>query len=133
MNRRILGGFVDALVVAVLLSASHVLAADQPADPIATREALVALLASSDAVIPKTSSCQGDYGQRGRVRVKHLLAMQLAYLYAGENVIVGHCAASSCKVTINHAAGEDVSSAIIEFRLKGGKADSATLHCVMTP
>lgn len=102
-------------------------------DPVATRNALTMLFASSNATIPKSSNCIGDYGQKGPATVKDLLAMQMAFLYAGENTIGGGCAAASCSITIRHSAGEDLSSAIIEFAIRRGSLDPATLRCVMTP
>lgn len=102
-------------------------------DPVATRKALAALLASSNAVISNTSTCNGDYGQRGQPTIKDMLATQLAYLYTGENIIEGKCASGFCSITIRHAAGEDISSATIEFSVRKGNADPATLRCIITP
>jgi hypothetical protein len=104
-----------------------------PIDPAATAQALGALLAASNAVIPASSSCQGHYGQTGKATVKDLLAVQLAYLYSGNNVIQGNCQSRQCTVTITHAAGEDVSSATITFDKVRGKARISTLQCLMTP
>ena len=108
-------------------------ATDQSVDPIETRKALALLLASSNAVIPDGSTCRGDYGQSGQPTIKDMLAMQLAYLYAGENRIEGKCTEGSCSITIRHSAGEDVSSALIQFGIRKGRANPATLRCVMTP
>lgn len=121
------------LAGALCLSSSVSSAAEHSADPIATRKALAVLLASSNAAIPNTSTCTGDYGQRGQPTIKDLLAMQLAYLYAGENTIEGKCASGSCSITIKHAAGEDVSSATIEFGIRKGSANPGTLRCIITP
>lgn len=108
-----------------------------PGDPEATRKALTALLAAANDSIPRTSSChegQGAYGQTGPATVKDLLAMRMAYLYAGSNVIEGQCdQARQCTVSIRHAAGEDVASASITFAVKAGKAQVATLQCLITP
>jgi hypothetical protein len=117
----------------VLATSAHSRAAESAADPIATRKALAALLASSNAEIPSGSTCQGNYGQAGRPAVKDLVAMQLAYLYSGDNVIEGRCTSNSCAIAIKHASGEDVSSATIEFGVKKGRANAATLRCVITP
>lgn len=102
-------------------------------DPLETKQALTHLFAASNEAIPESSSCHGDYGQEGKAQVKDLLAVQLAYLYSGKNTIRGNCDATRCSVTINHSAGEDVSSANVTFRLKRGKASISTLKCVMTP
>jgi hypothetical protein len=62
--------------------------------------------------------------------------MQLAYLYRGKNVIKGRCRGAGnarCSLTISHAFGEDVSSALISFDVKNGKAQVETLSCVLTP
>lgn len=104
------------------------------ADPVATQKALSALLAAANDTIPKASSCHGDFGQAGKAKVKDLLAMRMAYLYAGTNVIEGSCSkAAQCTVTIRHAAGEDVASAAISFAVGAGKARASSLQCVITP
>ena len=62
--------------------------------------------------------------------------MQLAYLYRGKNVIKGACRGNSdtqCSLTISHAFGEDVSSAVVSFKLKDGKVQVETLSCILTP
>ncbi|CAD5370203.1 conserved exported hypothetical protein [Rubrivivax sp. A210] len=115
-----------------LLCAGPAPAAPEP-DPAATRQALRALLASAQDGIPRGSGCDGDYGQRGRARVKDLLAVQLAYLYRGDNVITGGCAGNACELTIRHAAGEDVASATLRFEQRQGRARVGTLRCVITP
>ena len=130
-----------ALCAAIVLGcalAAPALAADAtpaaPADPVATQKALSALLAAANDTIPRASSCHGDFGQTGKAKIKDLLAMRMAYLYAGTNVIEGNCSkAAQCTVTINHAAGEDVASAAISFTVSGGKARSSSLQCVITP
>lgn len=121
----VLGFFVAALLVANPVNATNA--------PIETRNAINTLLAVSNSIIPVTSTCQGNYGQKGKAAVKDLLAMQLAYLYSGNNVIEGNCSPKTCTIRINHASGEDVSSATIEFEVKQGKAIAATLQCVITP
>lgn len=103
------------------------------ADPEQTRLALVALLSVANEPIPKRSSCMADYGQAGRPRVKHLIAMRLSPFYAGENEVRGMCNGSSCTLHIYHARDEDVSGAEIRFRARGGRAEVASLDCVMTP
>jgi hypothetical protein len=102
-------------------------------DPVASTKALSALLAISNAEILKNSSCQGDYGQIGKAKVKDLLAVQFAYLYSGENVIQGKCTDRACVISITHALDEDKSSATIKFNLAQGKAKITTLQCVITP
>jgi hypothetical protein len=98
-----------------------------------TTKALNALLAISNERIPPSSSCFARYGQRGKPTVKDILATQFAVFYRGENIIEGNCKDSKCKVLITHSAGEDVSSATIEFRLKHQHADVRSLKCLMTP
>lgn len=121
----------------VAAAASWAQTAETPGNPEATRKALTALLAAANDPIPRTSSChegQGAYGQTGPATVKDLLAMRMAYLYAGSNVIEGHCEQSQqCTVSIRHAAGEDVASVSITFAVKAGKAQATTLRCLITP
>lgn len=115
------------------LATSQVQASSAAVDPIETSKALSALFATSNTFIPESSTCQGSYGQPGRATVKDLLAIQLAYLYSGKNAIRGSCAEKRCTVTVTHTLGEDVSSAVITFRLAQGKASISTLQCVITP
>lgn len=119
--------FAGALGLALLPAG-----ANEP-DPAATGEAVQLLLSMANDIIPRQSSCFGDYGQAGRGRVRHLLATQFAYLYAGDNAIRGGCREGTCEVIINHARGEDVSSATVSFTLRQGKPSPASLHCVITP
>ena len=122
---------------AVAAAACWAQTANTPGNPEATRKALTALLASANDPIPRTSSChegRGGYGQPGPATVKDLLAMRMAYLYAGSNVVEGRCEqARQCTVSIRHAAGEDVASALITFEVSAGKAQVATLQCLITP
>ncbi|RYF46666.1 MAG: hypothetical protein EOO27_38905 [Comamonadaceae bacterium] len=129
-----------AIALGCALAAPPALAADTApgaaaaADPVATQKALGALLAAANDTIPRASSCHGDFGQTGKAKVKDLLAMRMAYLYAGTNVIEGSCSkAAQCTVTIRHAAGEDVASAAISFAVSAGKARVSSLQCVITP
>lgn len=115
------------------LSSNDSSAADRSADPVATREALSVLLSSSNTAIPKASTCMGDYGQSGQPKIGDMLAMRLAYLYAGENIVEGRCASGFCSIVIRHAAGEDVAFTTIEFGIRKGNVDPATLRCVFTP
>lgn len=131
--KHIAQGRVALVAALALLTGGHLHANNAPADPRATSQALNALLAQSNAVITKSSTCHADYGQKGPARVKHLLAMRMAYLYNGENVIQGQCDARRCALTISHAAGEDVASATIRFGLVRGRASVPSLHCVSTP
>jgi hypothetical protein len=117
------------------LGGADIVAAADP-QPDQTRQALAALFAASSEIIPPASSCHGDYGQRGRARIGDLLSMEFAYLYRGENVVTGQCAgdrAKHCSVSIVHAFGEDVSSARIDFTIRGGRLSVGTLACVITP
>lgn len=107
--------------LATALFAPQVHAADA-IDPVETRRALIALLAAANDPIPRTSLCHEIYGRRGSTTVKELLAMRMAYPYDGSNVIEGHCQQAHCTVTVRHAAGEDVASAILQFAVKRGKA-----------
>jgi hypothetical protein len=126
--KKYVGVFALSFLNAIQLHAENV----KP-DPVATTTALRPLLAISNAEIPKNSSCQGDYGQIGKAKVKDLLAIQLAYLYSGENVIQGKCADQTCVISITHASDENVSSATVKFNVAQGRAKIATLQCVTTP
>lgn len=121
------------LLAAAMIFAISTQVCAEEADPVATREALAALMASSNSPIPENSTCHGNYGQSAKPTVKDLIAMQLAYLYAGENTIEGRCLADSCAITIKHASGEDRSSATITFKLRHGRANAASLRCLITP
>lgn len=126
--------FKHLLAAATVLALSaHVWAEEAAADPVATRQALAALLASSNSRIPDTSTCQGNYGQDEKPMVKNLMAMQLAYLYSGINTIEGRCIADLCSITIKHVSGEELSSAIINFEVSKGKANAASMRCLITP
>ncbi len=99
-----------------------------------TTMALRSLLMLSHRTIPKSSSCFGDYGQRGPPKVNDLLAVQLSNLSAGHNAIRGACAHQRCSLRITHDGGsEDVSSAEIRFTVNAGRANISSLQCVMTP
>jgi hypothetical protein len=102
-------------------------------DPRATTEALRALFAMSNAVIPASSTCQAPYGQTGKATVKDLLAARLANQHAGKNVIQGNCHAGQCAVAILHDNGEDLSSAHIVFNTVRGKARISSLECETSP
>jgi hypothetical protein len=128
------------LVALVALLANHSVSAaarenEPAADPAATREALAALLVASNDAIPSRSSCAGSYGQAGRATVKDLLSVQFASLYRGENVVDGRCERDGgrCTLTIRHANGDDLSSARISFTARHGKAQVASLACIITP
>ena len=124
--------FLAAMIwfAASLVASANEASAD---DPDATVKALRLLFTISNESIPKTSTCFGFYGQRGRAMVKDLLATEFNYLFNGNNVIKGSCDAKYCTLTINHDAGEDVSSADIKFAVKNDKAQVASLECVITP
>lgn len=114
-----------------LLGASA-LAADPP-DPDKTTEALRALFAAANDTIPAKTSCDGIYGQKGPAKVRDLLAMQMAYLHNGDNVVGGECKDGRCEVFIKHSAGESVASAQIRFAVNKGKASARSLECIITP
>lgn len=123
-------------LVAVLLLVTVTGASTKPPDVgVETKEVLDLLLAASTMTIPPQSSCQGDYGQQGKPKVKDVLAMELAYLNRGRNTIIGKCKGDpkSCVLRIRHAYGEDVYSADIHFQVRGGLVDINTLSCIMTP
>jgi len=123
-----------ALVVIILVTVTQ--AATKPPDvETETEKLLNLLLAASTMTIPPQSSCQGDYGQQGKPKVKDLLAMELAGFSRGENTIVGNCKGEpkSCSLHISHAYGEDVYSAYIRFKVRKGVVDINTLSCIMTP
>ncbi len=122
-----------ALFCSALTSPSFSFGASTAVDPTATQKALSALFAAANDNIPSASSCHGNFGQVGRAKVRDMLAMQMAYLYAGTNVIQGHCSDARCTVKINHTAGEDVASAAISFSLNAGKARASSLQCIITP
>jgi len=122
-----------ALLVLAVVSFSQINTVCAAIDPIETNAALSALFTITNEVIPESSSCQGNYGQQGKAKVSDLLAIQLAYLYKGKNIIQGNCTNNQCTVSITHSSGEDVSSAIIKFKLVRGKASVGTLECVITP
>ena len=125
---------IHFVLVMMVAFTSNLLHAKVPTiDPTETTKALSILLAASNAPIPESSSCNGSYGQTGKATVKDLLAVQLAYLYSGKNIIQGKCNSTQCTVAINHSSGEDVSSTTITFGVKQDKANISTLHCVITP
>jgi hypothetical protein len=110
--------------------------ADEPPDPDATREALVALFAAASEPISPGSSCAGDYLTGPDPTVGDLLAMQMAYLYKGDNVVAGACdgaGEAQCTVSVRHSAGESHFSATIRFRAREGMAMPDTLDCLITP
>lgn len=99
-----------------------------------TKQVLSILFKSSQKTIPKQSSCNGDYGQKGPALIGDLLAMQLAYMQKGTNAIAGQCDVNNlCKLNINHSAGEDVYSAEISFNMSKNKLMVDTLSCIITP
>ena len=108
-------------------------AAEMEADPAQANIVLRALMSVSNTVIPSTSSCSGNYGQRGRATVKDVLSMQFAHLYRGDNKVLASCVGKYCNLQIRHADGESVFSADISFELSNGKARISTLQCVLTP
>ena len=112
----------------------NIFAADLVNHPAQTKQVLSILFKSSQKTIPKQSSCNGDYGQKGPATIGDLLAMQLAYMQKGTNTIVGQCDANKlCRLNINHSAGEDVYSAEISFNTSKDKLMVETLSCVITP
>ena len=124
------------LVAAICFATSSIASTDEHSadDPHSTAQAFRSLFSISNESIPKTSTCMGYYyGQRGRAKVKDLVSMILSYLYDGNNVIKGNCDIKYCVINITHDAGEDVSSADIKFAVKNGKAQAASLECVITP
>ena len=131
MNRTYTYAFLGLVLNFVFPNSS--LAANTDADPNQTFMVLSALMSAANFIIPANSSCAGNYGQSGKAAVKDMLSVQLAYLYRGDNKIVGHCILNQCKLSIEHSAGEDIFSADISFKVRKGKALVSTLHCVLTP
>jgi hypothetical protein len=123
-----------ALSLIALFSLSAHQAVGMPAyDMDSSIKAFQSLLAISNEKIPKTSSCFGQYNSSGAPTVKDLLAIQLENLSDGENVVSAGCLLSNCEVSITHNAGESVSSALIKFTVKKGRAQLNSLQCIMTP
>ena len=118
------------VLMTVLLTAT--LAA---ADPKSTQSALTLLFTEANAKIPPSSSCMGDYGQQGDVRIRDLLAMGLSFFIRGKNTIVGSCQgkrSKKCSLLIRHELVEGY-AAEINFTAKEGKVDVSSLTCVITP
>ena len=126
---------IGTCLIATMLLVAHFSsnAAPDAIDPERTIEPLRHLLRSSSQVIPKRSTCFGQYGQRGDPRVRDLLASRLAYFHNGQNLISGTCTAKRCELDIRHSAGEDVASATISFEVRHGVINVGTLSCIMTP
>ena len=110
------------------------------ADPDATSAAIIALMKSGNAFIPKVSpspmKCYDLYptvADGDEPRIRDLLASMLGELGTGKNTIEGSCQSSSCHLNIYHANGEDVSSMELVFSTINGTADPASLECLMTP
>ncbi len=122
-----------AALTAFVLSAGVHAKDTAEADPAETEKALNILLGHADQAIPESSSCYGHYAETDKPAIRNLLATSLAYLYNGDNVIVGACAENNCTVKIMHDAGEDVSSTTIRFTLTEGRIDAASLQCIITP
>lgn len=122
-----------ALNTSVCTAANVAGANDPNLSPDATRVAVAALLAASNGFVPRASSCDGDYKQKGNARMKDLLAMQLGDLDTGSNRIRGRCESNRCEVSITHSDGDHVHSALIRFKLLRGQADIRSISCVITP
>lgn len=124
---------IFALSATLSVSASAMAGADRP-DPDATSHAVHVLLVAADAVIPETSSCHGIYPlQQGEPRIRDLLATSLGGMQEGNNKIDGACTASTCRLNLQHAHGEDVWSTQIRYEINHGALEPGTLKCVMTP
>ena len=122
----------SAALALSLWPASSVQSTDGP-DPRGTAVALRLLLSASNESIPQGSTCFGAYGQSGEPRVRDLLAVELASLYKGVNVISGSCTPVACSLAITHRAGEDVSSALINFRYRNSQLVIGSMACRITP
>ncbi len=119
-----------------VLASTHGSANESVPDPMQTKWALGLLLEASGQNIPRGSSCAGNYGQDGDAKLRDMLSTQLAYLYTGENRIIGRCDTKNnrqCMLRITHSSGEDVSSAEIKFFTRNGKLMLNSLNCVITP
>lgn len=123
-------------IAAILLSCITVSALGQTRrhDDRETSIALVALFMVSEENFLPGSSCYGTYFlDRGLPKVGHMLAVSMSNLDIGKNTVYGSCKGSKCSVEIYHAYGEDVSAAVIRFRIKNGKARVETMECRLTP
>lgn len=127
----------------VALAYAAALAAASTAQSSAKAPAAVpALLAASAVVISRSapwpaSTCVLEHGPHAPPQtVGGLVARQLAEFTGGRNTVRGVCGpgpAHACKVSVDHADGEDVSATTISFRLKDGRLDAASLLCDVTP
>ena len=128
--------YLHTIIVAVLLSCTtnSALGKTQRHDADETTTALAALFRASEERFIPGSSCDGTYPPKSNpLRVGFMLAAVLANLDVGKNTIYGSCKGNKCSVEIYHAYGEDVSSAVIRFRIKNGKALVETMECRLTP
>ena len=128
--------YLRAAIVAVLFlcagASAH--AQTQRHDSYETSVALAALFMASEEIFVPGSSCYGSYFSDQRPpRVGHFLGVWMSNLDIGKNTIYGSCKGNKCSVHIYHAYGEDVSSAVIRFRSKNGKARVGTMECHTTP
>ena len=125
------------IIVAVLLSCTtnSALGKTQRHDADETTTALAALFRASEERFVLGSSCDVTYYPPGSnpLTVGFLMAAVLANLDVGKNTIYGSCKGNKCSVEIYHAYGEDVSSVVIRFRIKNGKARVETMECRLTP
>lgn len=117
---------------------STCMASEITVNPEETRIVLSILLSAANQPIPVScASCPGHYGQQGRVKIKDILSLSLAYLYQGENKIIGTIHGTGnvrqCELTMTHINGEDVSSFRIMFSTREGKMLLNTLSCFNTP
>ncbi|MCL2076703.1 MAG: hypothetical protein FWH15_09785 [Betaproteobacteria bacterium] len=100
----------------------------------ATRQALSALLAVSNAMIPASSSCYSVFYEGKEYTVKDMLLLDLALMSPGGNYMLqGNCQSGQCAVYFNRQAGEAVSTTIITFDLVQGEASVPTLQCLVIP
>ena len=130
------GGHVTLWAVVLLYCArSSFAGAASPENE--TGSAIAALLAASSLPVHQGSSCHGVLPGIAKPSLGDVVASRLDALDGGRNTVTAHCETSEnppvCHVIIAHADGEDVSSAEFRFHLVGGRLDSGSLVCVLTP
>jgi hypothetical protein len=91
------------------------------------------ILTVANEPIPEASTCRGDYGEPEPQRIAYMLATQFSNLDVGKNSVRGSCDKESCRLSVRHAYGEDVSSLELTIKVVDGKAVASSIHCGMTP
>lgn len=100
-----------------------------------TELALKTFLLIADEFIPSESSCQGEFGQKGRAKIVDLLVSRMAGQLGGTNNMFGLCDKKTihqrCTLFISHASAEDAAAAQISIVIRNGKPDIKTLSCAL--